>query len=667
MSLLAEARRITDVLPHLHQHAIDATRGVCSLLLEHNPRSGALHATSGFGLDALSADPLIPGAAERTRIEAAFVTRAALLIDDASRDAPALAARLGTRAALLVPLARHDERVGLLAIGFDDARLEASIQADAAEAGGAFVTALDLFRLRESEALRRDVRDLLNQLADSLSATLTLDAGLDIFCLGVNRLFGADRTSVWIHDRRARHLVLQASSDPERVSRGVRVGTDDPRAPAAAAMRKPRAELAPEHAVTATLTIPLRGTRRALGTLVCEGVRLEPGRELALLDRADELGRQLSSAIENMQLLDEVIRSRRELENTFDSIADLVAVSDRRGRIAHANLAFATRVGSSARELLDRPLADYVGPDLRRWLAEHDAQPPAVPVTREVTDLVLKGRFLVTITDLLNRERQRAGSVVVARDLALQSKLESEREELRRRLMQSEKLAALGQFVAGIAHELNNPLQGVLGHLELLRATGAFPKQLRREVQTIYREADRAAKIVRNLLVFAGSRRLVRRRVSLNSVLARVVSLRTPPCRAVDIELVRHYDDHLPRVMGDPLLLHQAFLNIVMNAEQAVTATGRSGRIAITTSVAPSGDRIVATVRDTGGGIPADVLSRIFEPFYTTKDVGKGTGLGLAIAYGIVQEHGGHIAAANHPDGGAVFTVELSAAARRDA
>jgi two-component system sensor histidine kinase HupT/HoxJ len=122
---------------------------------------------------------------------------------------------------------------------------------------------------------------------------------------------------------------------------------------------------------------------------------------------------------------------------------------------------------------------------------------------------------------------------------------------------------------------------------------------------------------------------------------------------------VRNYDDQLPRVQSDPLLLHQVFLNMVMNAEHAIQATGRGGRIEITTKIAPSRDRIIATVRDTGTGIPDDTLPRIFEPFYTTKEVGKGTGLGLAIAYGIVQEHGGHISAANHPEGGAVFTVEL--------
>src|SRR5205814_7502609 len=188
------------------------------------------------------------------------------------------------------------------------------------------------------------------------------------------------------------------------------------------------------------------------------------------------------------------------------------------------------------------------------------------------------------VTDLLNRDREPCGSVIVARDLTPQTQLEAEREALRKRLTQAEKLAALGQFVAGIAHELNNPLQGVLGHLELLRTTGAFPKQLRREVQTIYREAERAAKIVRNLLVFAGSRRLSRRRVSVNAILQKVLTLRAAACRAADIEVVRHYDEHLPRVESDPLLLHQVFLNVVMNAEHAVTATRRGGRIEVTTA-----------------------------------------------------------------------------------
>jgi len=155
---------------------------------------------------------------------------------------------------------------------------------------------------------------------------------------------------------------------------------------------------------------------------------------------------------------------------------------------------------------------------------------------------------------------------------------------------------------------------------------------------------------------------LARRSVSVNAVLQKVMALRTSSCRALDIEVVRHYDEKLPRVHSDPLLLHQVFLNMVMNAEHAIAATGRGGRIEVATRVSPARERVIVAIRDTGTGLAEDALSRIFEPFYTTKEVGKGTGLGLAIAYGIVQEHGGHISAANHPEGGAVFTVELPTA-----
>jgi two-component system NtrC family sensor kinase len=453
-----------------------------------------------------------------------------------------------------------------------------------------------------------------------------------------------------------------------------RLPTSDQLAPIVRGMRRERAEILSTgtgetgHGL-AMVMVPLKGRRRALGTLVMDEVRVDPGTQIDLMERADELGRQLSSAIENVLLLDAVLRSRRELENTFNSLADLVAVSDQNGRLIYMNQAFLDRIGRPREELLDRPLAEIVEPATKVLferafgmpaqgsdpLVQSGGQTPAI-VSAEVQDRELRGTFHLTLTPLISEENESIGLILVARDITPHTQLEAERAELRNRLVQSEKLAALGQFVAGIAHELNNPLQGVLGHIELLRATGAFPKVLRRDMQRIYREADRAAKIVRNLLVFAGSRRLVRRRTSINATLSRVLALRAPACRAAGIEVVRRHEDGLPRVKADPL--QQAMLNIVINAEQAV---GEGGRIESHTSVIEqNGSRhVVVRIRDTGPGIPAATMPRLFEPFYTTKEVGKGTGLGLAIAYGIIQEHGGQIAASNHPDGGAVFTVHL--------
>ena len=186
---------------------------------------------------------------------------------------------------------------------------------------------------------------------------MNLTAGLEIFCVGANRLFGADRTSVWIHDRRGRQLVLQGSSDPGHVVRDVtreRAGRARTGGGGAAARARGshlagrRTDVARSPCRCAAAGAP---SARSCSTAFASTA----GGELDLLDRADELGRQLSSAIETMQLLDEVMRSRRELENTFDSIWHLVVVSDRHGRIVQVNEAFANRVGKSRAVLLEQP------------------------------------------------------------------------------------------------------------------------------------------------------------------------------------------------------------------------------------------------------------------------------------------------------------------------
>jgi C4-dicarboxylate-specific signal transduction histidine kinase len=512
---------------------------------------------------------------------------------------------------------------------------------------------------READA-QQEVRELVSDVTRTTSSARDLSTSLEMFCDRTQRVFVTDRVGVWLHDRRARTIKLVASSDAGELLRRKPVAADDDANPIAGAMRTARAALVPGEAGEAHMAlVPLRGRRRALGTLVLEGMRLETGDELETLHRLEEVGRQLSAAVENLWLLEDVLRSRRQLEHTVNALADLVVVVDRQLRVAHANDAFGARLGRPSDEIIERPLSDFLGAEVVDWL--HRLIERGVPSrvqSKELCDSAMAATFLYTVSPLIGRDDDWTGLVIVARDVSEQARHEAERAELRDRLTQSEKLAALGQFVAGIAHELNNPLQGVLGHTELMLHTSKqLTAETRRELKLVFREADRAAKIVHNLLVFAGSRRITRRRLNASLIVSRVLALRESAWAAAGIEVVQDLGQRLPRIAGDALLLQQALLNILVNAEQAVA--GREGPRRIEVTTRRRGRGVEICIADNGPGIPPEVLPRLFEPFFTTKEVGKGTGLGLAIAYGIAQEHGGELHAANRPEGGAVFTLEL--------
>ena len=239
--------------------------------------------------------------------------------------------------------------------------------------------------------------------------------------------------------------------------------------------------------------------------------------------------------------------------------------------------------------------------------------------------------------------------------LELQETLE-QRRATQEQLIQSDRLATLGELVAGVAHEVNNPLTGASGITQLLLRQ-ELDEPVREDLVLVYAEVNRAARIVQNLLAFARQHPPEQSYISMNEILQRVVDLRSYELRVNNIELITDLSPDLPMTMGDTSQLQQVFLNIVINAEQAMAKASGQGRLQVTTRLDEGNIEIIFA--DDGPGISATYLSRIFDPFFTTKGQGQGTGLGLSICYGIIQEHHGEITASSKEGQGATFTVKI--------
>ena len=348
---------------------------------------------------------------------------------------------------------------------------------------------------------------------------------------------------------------------------------------------------------------------------------------------------------------DTLARSEARYRHLVESASDAIVTLDANGRFTTVNHAAENISGYKREELVGQWFAPMLPDDDLPKALGHFQQALAGETGLFETQFYRKDGETRIISVTYSTPQKDEEVLCLIRDVTDQKMLQEQ-------LIQSEKMSAIGQLVSGVAHELNNPLAGISAFAQLLLAEKRFPPDQRTAAETIYSEARRASRIVQNLLTFARQHKAEKVQTSINQVLDDTLELRGYELRVRGIDVRREYDESLPDTMADAHQLQQVFLNLITNAEQAMEQRdGHHHRLTVRTR--RSGDTIRIEVEDTGAGIPANLIERIFNPFFTTKPTGSGTGLGLSISLGIVREHEGRIWAENPPQGGAKFIVEI--------
>jgi two-component system NtrC family sensor kinase len=364
------------------------------------------------------------------------------------------------------------------------------------------------------------------------------------------------------------------------------------------------------------------------------------------------------------------ITSRREMERSLhkqqefarrlvDSFPDLILVLDAEARYTFVSPRCHEVLGYELDETRKMRLGGRTHPeDLSKLMALFNAM---LKGTQNFASMEVRVRhksgewrkILFNFSPLFDESGKCEGVVLSGRDVTDLKRLEEQ-------LVQAEKLAAMGQMLAGVAHELNNPLTAILGVTELVREREGLDDSMKRQLDLTHRQARRAARIVQNLLEFSRPASPQKKPIDLSTIIERTLQLHEHSLRRNRVEVDFTPRTDLPQIVGDANQLIQVFLNLISNAEQAIQEVRDSGRIQLRLTTA-SGS-VVATVQDDGVGISPEALPRLFDPFYTTKRPGGGTGLGLSICLSIAREHGGTIQAESLPGGGSAFRVYLPAA-----
>ena len=402
------------------------------------------------------------------------------------------------------------------------------------------------------------------------------------------------------------------------------------------------------------LGVPIVAVSHAIGAVAMEGDRANALDDSALLFTRAVLA-QAGIALENARLVELLSSGKREWEQTVDSVNQAICYVDPQGMVRRANRVFA--------DLIKLPVTALTG---RSWLT---LVPPAWgdPVAR----LIANPADAAASVELRSDDRILLVTAIPTGEpgaAVLLFEDHTDKRRLQEQLVQSEKMSAIGQLIAGVAHDLNNPLASVVGFSDLLGEAADVPPRLAEPLAVIRQEAERASAIVRNLLSFARRQEGERQLQSIRPILESTHLLLKNQLMAAQIELTLEFEPGLPEVEVHANQIKQVFVNIINNSAQAIASTRAiegDGRIEIVTKCEPDG--LSVNISDNGPGIPEDVAQHVFEPFFSTKSEGEGTGLGLSICLGIVKEHGGNVRV--DPGGagsgrGATFTVELPTGVR---
>ncbi len=349
-------------------------------------------------------------------------------------------------------------------------------------------------------------------------------------------------------------------------------------------------------------------------------------------------------------------RERDFNQKILNTTQSMILVLDTAGLISYANRR-CYEAGFQENELIGNRLVDWVEATHQE---DFDAALETTAHGHQVENLELRvrrgdgsmGHFSISLSPMRDEQNAVNSVVVVMTDITDAALLQA-------KLAHSEKMATIGRLVSGVAHEVNNPLAAILGFTDLLLENPEVPVSAREDLQIILQETQRTKDIVQDLLSFARQRPVQRELVRVNSVLRQTIKLRSYDFASHGVEVVEDFEEALAAALGDSQQLQQVFLNILNNAYDAVQEAGHRGCIRIHTR--RQAEMIEVAISDNGTGISDP--QRIFDPFYTTKQVGKGTGLGLSICYGIVRAHGGEIQCwSNEAGAGSTFVVRLPVA-----